>query len=97
MKNETFTSPIVGTVLKIEGGCFNDILTIKLGNQVVESRGFDIGLNGVPMFREGDKVVATLKWNDLSRCYYAIKLDLIGLKGVPIPMFKEGDNNSESF
>jgi hypothetical protein len=72
---EFFISPIVGTILKIEDGCFNDIITVKLDNQKVQSRGFNIGQKGVPMFKEGDKVVATLKWNDLSKCFYAIKLE----------------------
>ena len=73
---ESFISPIVGTILKIEDGCFNDIITVKLDNQKVQSRGFNMGQNGVPMFKQGDKVKVTLQWNDLSKCYYAIKLEI---------------------
>lgn len=76
METRTFTSPIVGIVLKIQEGQFGDIITVKLDNQRVESRGFFMGQRGVPLFKEKDKVIATLKWNDLSKCFYIIKLDI---------------------
>ena len=77
MNAAPFQSPLCATIVKIEDGCFNDILTIRMeNNMVIESRGFDIGLKGVPLFKTGDKVKATLKWNDLSKCFYAVKLEL---------------------
>jgi hypothetical protein len=78
MDTAPFVSPILATVTKIEDGCFNDIITVKMDNgTVIESRGFDMGLKGVPLFKRGDKVKVTLKYNDLSKCFYAIKLDLV--------------------
>ncbi len=67
-----------GKIIRIDNGCFNDIITIKLDDGTrIESRGFDIGLKGVPLFTIGDKVLVTAVYNELSKCYYARKLEYL--------------------
>lgn len=57
-----------GTIVEIQDGCFNDILIIKLENgKVVESRGFDIGLKGVPLVKPGQTVSCEVYFNDLAK------------------------------
>lgn len=67
-----------GIVVKIQDGCFNDIITLKLQDGTkIESRGWDMGIKGNPILDKGDTVEFTQVYNNLSKCFYARDLKLI--------------------
>jgi len=66
-----------GTIIDIYEGAFGgEILSIEILGpndemEIVESRGFLNGLGGNPILIEGDKIEFDLKFNKLSKCYFA--------------------------
>lgn len=65
------------TVIKIEDGVFNDIITVKLENgTVLESRGFNLPNEVISKLKKGTPVLVTTKYNDLAKKEFVNSIEL---------------------